>query len=412
MAGHAKPMQWTTPYNYQYYDCAPKTNVKSFTITHYDQHLNPTKTQGFDFDVEGNLVREYSITATDTTNIITYKYKRGRLVDVASPLYKKIKLRYNEEGYLVEVRFFEDWKGKQTLSRTYYLEYNSEGLLHSYRDKKEAIGYLSEGKIEDRGWEQEICVLYHNGLRSSYVLTNRNFNTNLNQKEEYSYLESGFAKDLTITDLNSEKVLQIVQFSYKYDDKGNWIERTGRVKGRLQGVEKKQFKYYTEAEMLAAIAPIASNNGGISFTRLKSILVDYYGSIEDRIELLSWQYSGGTVLLGIVLFLTLTGMIWVLVRMIKRPFFKRHVMSNGMSRLWMYDSSRYLNVLSYFGIALGCFIGAILLIALVGGIAWLNAWIIRILFIIIIWVGIILTVIGALAALAKAEEVVVVLIPA
>lgn len=411
MAGHAKPMQWTTPYNYQYYDCAPKTNVKSFTITHYDQHLNPTKTQGFDFDVEGNLVREYSITATDTTNIITYKYKRGRLVDVASPLYKKIKLRYNEEGYLVEVRFFEDWKGKQTLSRTYYLEYNSEGLLHSYRDKKEAIGYLSEGKIEDRGWEQEICVLYHNGLRSSYVLTNRNFNTNLNQKEEYSYLESGFAKDLTITDLNSEKVLQIVQFSYKYDDKGNWIERTGRVKGRLQGVEKKQFKYYTEAEMLAAIAPIASNNGGISFNRLKSILVDYYGSIEDRIELLSWQYSGGTVLLGIVLFLTLTGMIWVLVRMIKRPFFKRHVMSNGMSRLWMYDSSRYLNVLSYFGIALGCFIGAILLIALVGGIAWLNAWIIRILFIIIIWVGIILTVIGALAALAKSEEVVIVLIP-
>lgn len=404
MPGYAKPKQWTTQYQYQYYDCAPKTHVKSFTVTHYDQKWRPTGTQGFDFDIEGNLVREYLINVADTTNIITYKYKKGRLIDITSPLFIKSKLTYDDDGYLTEVRFYEDWMGKQTLSRSYSLNYNADGLLSSYITKKEAIGYLPESDVEDMGWEQEIRILYHDGLRSSYVLTNKNYNTSQNQKEEYSYLDNGFAKELIITDLTTGKNVQTVSFTYKYDEHGNWIERTGKVKGKFQGVEKKQLKYYTDAEIEAATIPVKNNTNRVSGTNgIKNMLVDYFGSIKDRIEIQSWEYSGGTVLLVIVLLLTLIGMVWALVRMIEKPFFKRHVMSNGMKRLWMYDSSRYLNVLTYFGIALACFLGAILVIALVGGIAWLIAWIIKILFIIIIWVGVILTVVGALGALAKSE---------
>lgn len=398
LTGNAKPKQWTTQYQYQYYDCAPKTNVKSYIVTHFDQTWRPTGSQGFEFDINGNLIREYTINVTDTTDIITYKYKKGRLVDIVSSLYEKSKLIYNDNGFLKEVRFYEDWQGKQTLSKTLFLNYNADGLVSNYRIKKEAIGYLPESDMENLGWEQDMHILYHNGLRSSYILTNKNFNTNQNQKEEYSYLENGFSKDLTITDLSSGIVVQTVLYSYKYDDKGNWIERVGKVKGKFQGAEKRQFQYFTEDEVLAADAPAVSDDVGIS-----SNLVEYFGSIKDRIELQSWEYRGGTVLLVIVLLLTLTGMIWALVRMTKKPFFRRHVLSNGMSRLWMYDPSRYLNVLSYFGIALGCFIGSILIIALVGGIAWLIAWIIKILFIIIIWVGIILAVVGALGALAKSE---------
>lgn len=398
LTGNAKPKRWTTQYQYQYYDCAPKTNVKSYIVTHFDQTWRPTGSHGFEFDINGNLIREYTINVTDTTDIITYKYKKGRLVDIVSSLYEKSKLIYNDNGFLKEVRFYEDWQGKQTLSRTLFLNYNAEGLVSNYRIKKEAIGYLPESDMENLGWEQDMCILYHNGLRSSYILTNKNFNTNQNQKEEYSYLENGFSKDLTITDLSSGIVVQTVLYSYKYDDNGNWIERVGKVKGKFQGAEKRQFQYFTEDEVLAADAPAVSDDVGIS-----SNLVEYLGSIKDRIELQSWEYRGGTVLLVIVLLLTLTGMIWALVRMTKKPFFRRHVLSNGMSRLWMYDPSRYLNVLSYFGIALGCFIGSILIIALVGGIAWLIAWIIKILFIIIIWVGIILAVVGALGALAKSE---------
>lgn len=398
LTGNAKPKQWTTQYQYQYYDCAPKTNVKSYIVTHFDQTWRSTGSQGFEFDINGNLIREYTINVTDTTDIITYKYKKGRLVDIVSSLYEKSKLIYNDNGFLKEVRFYEDWQGKQTLSRTLFLNYNADGLVSNYRIKKEAIGYLPESDMEDLGWEQDMRILYHNGLRSSYILTNKNFNTNQNQKEEYSYLENGFSKDLTITDLSSGIVVQTVLYSYEYDDKGNWIERVGKVKGKFQGAEKRQFQYFTEDEVLAADAPAVSDDVGIS-----SNLVEYFGSIKDRIELQSWEYRGGTVLLVIVLLLTLTGMIWALVRMTEKPFFRRHVLSNGMLRLWMYDSSRYLNVLSYFGIALGCFIGSILIIALVGGIAWLIAWIIKILFIIIIWVGVILTVVGALGALGESE---------
>lgn len=406
LTGNAKPKQWTTQYQYQYYDCAPKTNVKSYIVTHFDQTWRPTGSQGFEFDINGNLIREYTINVTDTTDIIIYKYKKGRLVDIVSSLYEKSKLIYNDNGFLKEVRFYEDWQGKQTLSRTLFMNYNADGLVSNYRIKKEAIGYLPESDMENLGWEQDMRILYHNGLRSSYILTNKNFNTNQNQKEEYSYLENGFSKDLTITDLSSGIVVQTVLYSYKYDDKGNWIERVGKVKGKFQGAEKRQFQYFTEDEVLATDAPAVSDDVGIS-----SNLVEYFGSIKDRIELQSWEYRGGTVLLVIVLLLTLTGMIWALVRMTKKPFFRRHVLSNGMSRLWMYDSSRYLNVLSYFGIALGCFIGSILIIALVGGIAWLIAWIIKILFIIIIWVGIILAVVGALGALAESEEAAAALIP-
>lgn len=398
VTGGAKPKQWTTQFTYRNYDCLPETHVKRITVTRLNQKKAVTGTEVFEFDPDGCLMREYAIHGSDTTDIITYKYRGGRLVDIESSLFSQCHLKYDGNGFLTEIRYFEDWQGKRTLSKTCWLKYNEDGLMSSCIIVKEGIGYAPDSDVEDMGWNQDILISYHEGLRSSYEQIIRDLNTSESRREVYSYQENGFAKDLTITDLNSGKTLQAIRFSYKFDDEGNWIERTGTVNGRFQGAENRQFQYYTESELALFAESEAKDDGGF-FGWLK----DYFDGVGMRLRMQSLEYGGGIVLLVIVLILTLAGMIVALLWMIGKPVFKRKVMSNGMSRLWMYDSSRYLNVLTYFGIALGCFIAAILVIALVGGIAWLLAWIIKIIFTLIIWIGAIMTVVGIIGALGKNE---------
>lgn len=404
LTGCAKPKQWTTQFSYRYYECYPGTAVKSFQSKTYDSKGKLLQTQGYDFDIDGNLIREYAINGIDTTDIATYKYKNKRLVEIVTNEGAKGKTTYDNNGFLTNIQFYNDLRGKKTLWATHDMTYNSDGLLSLYIIKRENLGYLPGSNVEDRGSYKEIRVEYNEGLRSSFMILESNYSNNQHLRYEYDYNQYGFAKSVTIYDNGSGKTLQTLQFAYKYDEHNNWIERTQKEKGKLQQTEKRVFTYYT-AEDIAAVSVKSApkpkiNHGGNS---MFGIIGDYFSGMKERIELQSWEYDGGTVLLVIVLLLTVIGMILALKRMIEKPFFKRHVMSNGMKRLWMYDSSRYLNVLSYFGIALACFLGAILVIALVGGIAWLIAWIIKIFFIIIIWAGVAMLIVGGLGALGESE---------
>ena len=131
---------------------------------------------------------------------------------------------------------------------------------------------------------------------------------------------------------------------------------------------------------------------------------DYFSDVINRIELQSSQYEGSGVILLIILLMTIGAMFWLLHYKWKLPFFKRKTLGNGMQRLKIYDTAIYFNVLSFFGIALGCFICAILVVALFGAVTWLITWVIKIVFIIIVWVGIIGTIIGVLGIIGGEGE--------
>ena len=129
----------------------------------------------------------------------------------------------------------------------------------------------------------------------------------------------------------------------------------------------------------------------------------YLEGVKDRFEMLSNDHAGSTVLLIIVLSLTVLGTVLLMCTVFRPPLFRRHVLADNVRRMWMYDSAIYLNVLSFFGIILGCFVASVLLLALVGGVAWLLAWLLKIIFWIIIVVGIIATIAGAIGAYARSE---------
>lgn len=129
----------------------------------------------------------------------------------------------------------------------------------------------------------------------------------------------------------------------------------------------------------------------------------FWEGVKERFDMLSYDHAGSTVLLIIVLVLTVLGIIVMLSAVLDFPLFRRHALANNMRRMWMYDSAIYLNVLSFFGIVLGCFVASVLLMALVGAVAWLLAWILKIIFWIIIVVGVIATVVGVIGVIARSE---------
>lgn len=398
ITGYAKPKQWTTQFAYRYYECYPNSGVKSFQSTTYDAKWKQLQTRGFTFDVEGNLTREYVLNGADTTDIATYKYKNNRLVEIITNDGAKGKTKYDSEGFLTSIQFYNDWQGKKTLWSSHEMTYNNDGLLTLYIIKKEPVGYQPESDVEDNGGYKEIRIDYTDGLRSYYVMLESNYNENRHLRYEYDYNQYGFAKGVSIYDNASGKSLQTLTYTYKYDEHNNWIERTQKEKGKLQQTEKRVLTYYTPEEIAAAAKPSVKEQKTSTGDGFFATIGGYLSGLKERLELQSMLYDGGAVLLVFLLLMTIAGMIIALVRMIKRPPFKRHKQANGMQRLWMYDSSPYLNVLTYFGIALGCFIASILIIALVGGVLWLLAWILKILVWIIIVLGWILAIGGGLAA--------------
>lgn len=395
MTGYAKPQQWTTQLTYRYFECYPDSGVKSVQMTTYDAKKKAVQTLSYSFDVEGNLIREYVLSGTDTTDFVTYKYKKGRLVEIITKDGQQGKPKFDKAGFLTGIQFFKDWQGKKELWSSHEMTYNDDGLLTLYTITKEPVGYMPESDVEDCGGYKESRFEYQDGLFSSSVMLESDYNEDRHLRYEYDYDQYGFAKSVSIYDNASGKSLRAITAVYKYDEHNNWTERTQKEKGKVVQTDKRVLIYYTPEEIAAAANPVVKGQGtGDGFF---AAIGGYFSGLIDRLELQSMLYDGGTVLLIFLLLMTIAGMTVALVKMIKNPQFKRHRQANGMQRLWMYDSSPYLNVLTYFGIALGCFIASILIIALVGGVLWLLAWILKILVWIIIVVGWILAIGGGLA---------------
>lgn len=398
-----KQKQWTTPFTYQYYDFLPNSNVKSFRTTTYDKKKNAIGSKGYEFDKLGKLIREYSINGSDTTAYITYKYKSGRLVDIIREDGISRKLSYNRYGLLIKVRDFNNYEGEQFPAKTTNFIYDENGLLSERITISESDERVFNSNERDTEWNLKESFVYQDRVRTKYFYEKKDLSNNQHLKYEYDCLENGFVKSLNIYDCIAEKALKTMAFSYKYDERNNWKERITKSKGKISCIEKRDIEYYTSEEMASFDSSMIKDDHTLSRIGKSLTIRQYIKDLKDRLEMQAWDYSGGIVLLIIMLVLTITGMVVALVKMIKQPIFKRHRSSSGMSRIWLYDSSPYLNVLTYFGIVLACSIASILTIALAGGILWLLTWVFKILLWAIIVVGILMLIFGVLMVLGGEE---------
>ena len=389
VSGSAGQSRFFTPFQYMHYDCVGGTGVKSLTVT----ENGSGKTEVYYFRPDGGISSIYGIAEGDTSKVASYVYKGDKLVDIDRHL-ERNELKYNKAKQLCGIQTYELWNSKSRPAYYTVVEYDENNLPVRYFRGKEPSPTQDPGDYEAK-------ASYKDGKRVSYTETVYDSDQKGFVRNDYKYDENGVATGYSV--YKDGTFIRKVQFTHKYDDHGNWIVRKALSGRSVLYTVTRNLTYYTAEETASAVV-VEKNTG-------KSALGAYFSDMKDRIVTeVYYNYDGGIVLISIVLLMTLAGMIYVLIRMIDDPPFNRHVLGNGMKRLWMYDSSRYLNVLVYFGVAFLCFLASILVIALVGGVLWLLAWILKIIVHIIIVFGWICTIIGVLGLIGKAGEALIPLI--
>ena len=404
ITGCQEPECWINPFKYQYYDCLNGSHVKEFRTSKYDSKRNLVEITKCDFNIYGDLLNLTTIRGTDTIKT-SYEYNdKGRLVNIKKYSAIENKIIYTPSGQLTQILLYDKYDRKEPIGSMLF-EYDENGRLLTLQYLDDAVGYLLNGDNEDEGGSETFLYKYENEQINWYAYNWDSEKSDVNIHQNFTYGEDSLINSVVFIDPVTDNPIKTYLFTHKIDKTGNWTERTVKSNGKIIETFKRQIAYYSNDEIIDASIPkptIANTADGKIGELLNPVSV-YLSNFRNRLDLQLYQFQGGPVLIAILLILTITGIILTLVRMINRPFFKRKINSSGMKRMWMYDSSRYLNVLSFFLLALLCFLGAILVIALVGGIAWLVAWIIKIFFIIVIWAGIIFTVIGGLGVLGKSE---------
>lgn len=100
--------------------------------------------------------------------------------------------------------------------------------------KYDANGYLQSFKIETQGKVSEITYNWENGRVESLKINNIEFKS--------TYNDDGTLKAL-ITDAGEQKY-GYTYANYKFDEKGNWISRTGEFMGQITE-QTRTIEYYT-----------------------------------------------------------------------------------------------------------------------------------------------------------------------
>lgn len=100
--------------------------------------------------------------------------------------------------------------------------------------KYDANGYLQSFKIETQGKVSEITYNWENGRVGSLKINNIEFKS--------TYNDDGTLKAL-ITDAGEQKY-GYTYANYKFDEKGNWISRTGEFMGQITE-QTRTIEYYT-----------------------------------------------------------------------------------------------------------------------------------------------------------------------
>ena len=213
----------------------------------------------FVFDKSGNIEFERSKGASKLTSpsymydengnfskiIYDYEDEKSEVIFTYDEQQNKISRSVLSEGVLKEKAIWEyDKYGNQTKRDLYkYLsngdfdtkltlkyEYDRKGrITGNYRFSNDTvISYKSLFEYKKRGKEKIAFIYLHGKDFSNKEVTVYNKKNNIKAEKKY----------------RNGKIDYQITYTYKYDEKGNWIERKRYYNERLAGLKKRTFTYY------------------------------------------------------------------------------------------------------------------------------------------------------------------------
>jgi|GEM_PF-1507007 ABC-type Mn2+/Zn2+ transport systems, permease components len=225
---------------------------------------------------------------------------------------------------------------------------------------------------------------------------------------------------------DGEAAPEEVTFEAETDDQGNWTKLTAKkeVKGkkrkkrsRIESVVEREITYYDQPYSAAAlasgmilvpadstgefvdlVAPAKASAGGIG---------GWFEDMKYRIKIAPYLLdTHSTVMFIVFIILAIAGAavaIWRLLVYIDDEDINPagEVTSKGMRRTWVYNFNPYLGAFLLGLCLLAGIVASIAVLLAVGGVFWLLMWILKILLIVLVWVGYISAILGALALFGK-----------
>lgn len=367
------------PYTLSYYEV--KGPVKSLVVKEYSNKSELIYTKEYEFD-DSEVLSVYKYRENQDSTIRYFNYKiNGLIKNIESNQLKKYTPEYNEFGDLVKETFITKYVAGLEVGYILEYEYDSKGNI--IRESRSPLD--SEGTTYE--------YLYDNNRLKQII------ELNSAEKIQYDCDTSGLVISKKVSNAKTNKIKSRSTFAYKFDSRGNWIEKTEKEYKRLKSTTKREISYHDD-ELLEAKA---------NFTPKSYVSI---GLLNEYINDIVWRGgyrkdSPGAVLFIILIICSvlLTALGWYLASDFLFHNFSGSIQKNGMKRLWMYNHEPYVKVGTLLAIALAAFVAAIILILLVGGLIWGLLWVVKIIMWAIIVIGWICLVGGALVLLGGKDPV-------
>lgn len=368
---------------------------------------NANRVEEKEYDKRGTLVRssEYNINKEGYLTSVSvvrydmdynysaqYIYNGDKLENIECSN-KKAEIIYNESNQLQTIRFSHIENGEVTPEYEDVFEYSSDGKL--------TLHYTNYWESDSESTEYK----YHpNGKLASTILRGLQFAN----EEEYDSISG---RKIVEREYEGDPLKLKSTFYYTYtDDKnGNWIKavkknKRGRTIARIERTYTIDFSGSIDAsnnsstQVATLAAPVSTGN----------FIEDYISDAQYRfIENNASNNTPTGILFFVLLGLTLI-FAWGYFRWANNKHnlfdnFEGQATSNGMKRLWMFNKEPYLKVAICIVLLMLAFVSSILLLLAVGGVTYGILYVIKWILIIIVWIGWICLVLGALAVFLAKE---------
>ncbi len=399
-----------TPYDRDYYMF--NDAVSSVVESVYDRKYS-----------NGNFNLRY-VTSKTTYNFSVDGRLTSKICEEGNSTIKYIMV-YNDDLDLIQIDFVDSDKSVAPLKRSVKKEGNGTtcvnflkdgaGLSTRYYASDEGGYWVDTYNVLEDGRYSSIQMLSVDELGNVSKIRTSSFGGNEEQYKDQIF-ENGsnkcaYGAILELTDGGAALTERgRTAYSYIEDDNGNWTSQLEVKSGSNLRMIRRKITYFDQEQVAAAIADgQLDENGDAKSKGIGSVKVarnsvtpgdipdSFLGRVIFKVTHFTTFGGPSVSLLVILVILTVLLSIWV-----SRKY--KYQISDiigsssgsGMSRMWMYNRAPYMRVVVIVVVALIGFLLALVSLFLFGGGTLLLFWIINILLTILIWVGVICTILGAL----------------
>ena len=359
-----------------------KGPIKTIIEQSYNNKAKLQSTDVFKFDTSGRITSYEHIVNNDTVSRHMIYKDNGQIENVLWDGIVNYTPEFNEYGDLVKETYItEETDGYQS------------GFIQEYT--YDTLGNVIYAKT---------CYFESDCVSIEYLYENNKLTEfkeyNMEETTHYECDSSGLAISRKVYDDINNRISEQSTFKYKFDSNGNWIEKVEQVKKRTTRTNKRSIQYYSNIELAAVNVKEEAVTYDQSYTGI-AFIDDYANNVRSRGS--NSGDSPNTVLFIILIVCSIALAVIACVLISDSLFqnFTGRVQSNGMKKMWMYNPEPYAKVGTILLIALVAFIASIALILLVGALIWGILWLVRLILLIIIFVGWACLILGGLAVFAK-----------